>query len=302
MSFTDLNVGFIGLGVMGKSMARNLHKAGYTLNVFTRTKEKAQDLLDEGVRWCDSIKEVARQSDVVITILGFPHEVEEVYLAEAGLIESSFPGTVLIDMSTSSPELAGRLAAVGVEKDVAVLDAPVSGGDVGAKEARLTIMVGGEEESYQRVLPIFESMGQNVVLQGTAGMGQYTKMVNQIAIASNMIGVCEAISYAKKAGLDPNRVLQSIGNGAAGSWSLSHLAPRMINEDYAPGFYIKHFVKDMTIALESAKELGLETPGLSLAKEMYDVLMEQGRENDGTQALIALYEEVMSEENYYEEE
>ncbi|MDV2684614.1 NAD(P)-dependent oxidoreductase [Alkalihalophilus lindianensis] len=291
MSSTQVKIGFIGLGVMGKSMARNLMKAGFLVEVFTRTKSKAEDLLDEGCHWCESISEIANTSDVVITMLGFPSEVKDVYFDEQGLLRNCKKGTILIDMSTSSPTLAKEIAKAAKELDMTALDAPVSGGDIGAREARLTIMVGGEEKAYTEALSIFEAMGTNVVLQGEAGMGQYTKMVNQIAIASNMIGVSEAISYAKKAGLDPCRVLHSIENGAAGSWSLSNLAPRMIVQDYSPGFYIKHFVKDMTIALESAKELGLKTPGLELAKKMYEELIERGSEDEGTQALIKLYQE-----------
>jgi 3-hydroxyisobutyrate dehydrogenase len=291
MGSTQVKIGFIGLGVMGKSMARNLMKAGFSVEVFTRTKSKAEDLLDEGCDWCESISEVANTSDVVITMLGFPREVKDVYFDEQGLLRNCKKGTILIDMSTSSPTLAKEIAKTAKELGMMALDAPVSGGDIGAREARLTIMVGGEEKTYTEALSIFEAMGTNVVLQGEAGMGQYTKMVNQIAIASNMMGVSEAISYAKKAGLDPSRVLHSIENGAAGSWSLSNLAPRMIVRDYSPGFYIKHFVKDMTIALESAKELGLKTPGLELAKKMYEELIERGSEDEGTQALIKLYQE-----------
>jgi 3-hydroxyisobutyrate dehydrogenase len=291
MGSTQVKIGFIGLGVMGKSMARNLMKAGFSVEVFTRTKSKAEDLLDEGCDWCESISEVANTSDVVITMLGFPREVKDVYFDEQGLLRNCKKGTILIDMSTSSPTLAKEIAKAAKELGMMALDAPVSGGDIGAREARLTIMVGGEEKTYTEALSIFEAMGTNVVLQGEAGMGQYTKMVNQIAIASNMMGVSEAISYAKKAGLDPSRVLHSIENGAAGSWSLSNLAPRMIVRDYSPGFYIKHFVKDMTIALESAKELGLKTPGLELAKKMYEELIERGSEDEGTQALIKLYQE-----------
>ncbi|ERN51695.1 NAD(P)-dependent oxidoreductase [Alkalihalophilus marmarensis] len=283
------SIGFIGLGVMGKSMAKNLMKKGFSVNAYTRTKSKAEDLIEEGCTWCESSTEVAGKADVIITMLGFPSEVKEIYFGEEGLLNKARKGSILIDMSTSSPTLAKEIAEAADKHQMTSLDAPVSGGDIGAREARLTIMVGGNEEAYNKVLPVFQAMGTNVVLQGGPGMGQYTKMVNQIAIATNMIGVSEAISYADKAGLNPNLVLKSIGGGAAGSWSLSNLAPRMIAGDYEPGFYIKHFVKDMTIALESAEELGLDTPGLKLAKGMYEKLVTRGFEDAGTQALIKLY-------------
>ncbi|WEG16879.1 NAD(P)-dependent oxidoreductase [Alkalihalophilus pseudofirmus] len=283
------SIGFIGLGVMGKSMAKNLMKKGFSVNAYTRTKSKAEDLIEEGCTWCESATEAAKKADVIITMLGFPSEVKEIYFGEEGLLNNAREGSILIDMSTSSPTLAKEIAEAADKHQMTALDAPVSGGDIGAREARLTIMVGGNEEAYNKALPVFQAMGTNVVLQGGPGMGQYTKMVNQIAIATNMIGVSEAISYADKAGLNPNLVLKSIGGGAAGSWSLSNLAPRMIAGDYEPGFYIKHFVKDMTIALESAEELGLDTPGLKLAKGMYEELVTRGFEDAGTQALIKLY-------------
>ncbi|MED1601554.1 NAD(P)-dependent oxidoreductase [Alkalihalophilus marmarensis] len=283
------SIGFIGLGVMGKSMAKNLMKKGFSVNAYTRTKSKAEDLIEEGCTWCESAAEAAEKADVIITMLGFPSEVKEIYFGEEGLLNKAREGSILIDMSTSSPTLAKEIAESADKHQMTALDAPVSGGDIGAREARLTIMVGGNEEAYNKALPVFQAMGTNVVLQGGPGMGQYTKMVNQIAIATNMIGVSEAISYADKAGLNPNLVLKSIGGGAAGSWSLSNLAPRMIAGDYEPGFYIKHFVKDMTIALESAEELGLDTPGLKLAKGMYEELVTRGFEDAGTQALIKLY-------------
>ncbi|OLS38722.1 oxidoreductase [Alkalihalophilus pseudofirmus] len=283
------SIGFIGLGVMGKSMAKNLMKKGFSVNAYTRTKSKAEDLIEEGCTWCESATEAAEKADVIITMLGFPSEVKEIYFGEEGLLNNAREGSILIDMSTSSPTLAKEIAEAADKHQMTALDAPVSGGDIGAREALLTIMVGGNEEAYNKALPVFQAMGTNVVLQGGPGMGQYTKMVNQIAIATNMIGVSEAISYADKAGLDPNLVLKSIGGGAAGSWSLSNLAPRMIAGDYEPGFYIKHFVKDMTIALESAEELGLDTPGLKLAKGMYEKLVMRGFEDAGTQALIKLY-------------
>lgn len=283
-------IGFIGVGVMGKSMASHLMKAGYEVIVYNRTKEKATSLLEEGAKWKDTVKEVAQAADVVITIVGYPHDVEEVYLSDQGLLNNAKEGTYFVDMTTSKPSLAVKIYNEAKSRNMHALDAPVSGGDIGAREANLAIMVGGAEEDFQEVLPIFEVMGKNIILQGKAGSGQYTKMCNQIAIATTMLGVCEALAYAKKAGLSQEKVLQSIETGAAGSFSLSKLAPRIINGDYEPGFYVKHFIKDMTIALESAEEMGLSTPGLKLAKERYEELARMGEENSGTQALYKLYE------------
>jgi 3-hydroxyisobutyrate dehydrogenase len=282
-------IGFIGTGVMGSSMASNLKNAGYNVLIYTRTKEKAKSLIDQGCEWKDSVAQVVEAADVIITIVGYPKDVEEVYFGEAGIIENAKTNTYLIDMTTSKPTLAKRIFDLAKAKGLHALDAPVSGGDIGAREARLSIMVGGEEAAFNDVKPVFEKMGKNIILQGPAGSGQYTKMCNQIAIASGMIGVSEAIAYADKAGLDSTTVLKSIESGAAGSWSLSNLAPRMIQENYAPGFYVKHFIKDMGIAIESAEEIGVETPGLKLAKKLYDSLAENGGENYGTQALIKLF-------------
>lgn len=282
-------IGFIGTGVMGKSMAANLLKAGYRVLVYNRTKSKADELITKGAAWKDTVAEVAEQSDVVITIVGYPSDVEEVYLGENGIINHAEAGSYLIDMTTSKPLLAEKIYQEAKKKNLYALDAPVSGGDVGAKNGKLTIMVGGDKEAFEAVLPVLQVMGENIVLQGEAGAGQHTKMANQITIASNMIGVSEAIVYAEKAGLDPEKVLKSIGSGAAGSWSLSNLAPRMIAGDFAPGFYVKHMIKDMTIALEAAEEMGMMTPGLKLAKKLYDELASKGEENSGTQALYKLY-------------
>ena len=278
-------IGFIGTGVMGKSMAGHLMKAGHPVHVYTRTKEKANDLLDNGAHWADTPKDIAQNCDVIITMVGYPTDVEEVYLGTDGLIEHAKEGSYLIDMTTSSPQLAQKIEKAAAEKHLAALDAPVSGGDIGARDAKLSIMVGGDESAFKELLPIFSKMGTNVVYQGKAGSGQHTKMCNQIAIASGMIGVCEAILYAEKAGLNPETVLKSIESGAAGSWNLSNLGPRMLKGDFAPGFYVKHFIKDMTIALNSAEEMGLMTPGLSLAKKLYEELAEMGEEDRGTHAL-----------------
>lgn len=284
----NFTIGFVGTGVMGKSMARNLQIAGYPLHIYTRTKEKAQPLIEAGAIWKETIADLANSSDVIITIVGYPNDVEEVYLSENGILHHAKKGTYVIDMTTSKPSLAIDIYEQAKLKSIHALDAPVSGGDVGARNGTLAIMVGGEQHVFNKLLPIFEILGENIILQGEAGAGQHTKLANQIAIASNMIGVCEAIIYAEKAGLDPTEVLKSISTGAAGSWSLSNLAPRMIEDDYSPGFFVKHFIKDMIIAIESAEEMGLTTPGLSLSLELYQKLAQMGEENSGTQALIKL--------------
>jgi 3-hydroxyisobutyrate dehydrogenase len=282
-------IGFIGTGVMGRSMANNLLSAGYHVLIYSRTKEKANDLLEKGAVWKNSVSELARAANVIVTIIGYPKDVEDVYLGEEGIIQHANRGSYIIDMTTSTPSLASKIYEEATKKGIRSLDAPVSGGDVGAKEARLTIMVGGDESAYHDCLPLFKCMGQNIVYQGKAGAGQHTKMCNQIAIASNMVGVCEAIAYANKAGLDPENVLKSISAGAAGSWSLSNLAPRILNHDYEPGFFVKHFIKDMTIAIEEAELMGMEAPGLNLAKDLYDKLAAAGEEESGTQALYKLW-------------
>lgn len=283
-------IGFVGTGVMGKSMAKHLLNNGYPLHVYTRTKEKAEDLLKAGAVWEDSVESLTKASDVIITIIGTPLDVEEVYLGGKGIIKNAKSGTYIIDMTTSKPSLAVDIYKAAKEKDVYALDAPVSGGDVGAREAKLAIMVGGDKEAFEKMLPIFETMGENIILQGEAGAGQHTKMVNQISIAPAMIGICEALMYAKKAQLDPSTVLESISTGAAGSWSLSNYAPRMIKGDFAPGFAIKHFIKDMKIAQESAKEMNLPTPSLTMALEMYEELANQGEDESGIHALIKYFE------------
>lgn len=278
-------VGFIGLGVMGKSMAGHLLAAGYPLYVYNRTKAKAIDLIQQGAKWVDSPRSLTQKAQFIFTIVGFPKDVEDVYLSENGLIPSGKPGTYLIDMTTSSPTLAKRIYSAGKMKGIHVLDAPVSGGDIGAKQARLAIMVGGDKEAFDKVLPLFQLMGKNITYFGKAGAGQHVKMANQVAIATNMIGVCEALVYSKKAGLDVEKVVHTISTGAAASFSLSSYAPRILQNDYTPGFFIKHFIKDMQIALEEAEKMGLELPGLQLAKQLYDQLQESGEGESGTQAL-----------------
>jgi 3-hydroxyisobutyrate dehydrogenase len=284
-------IGFVGTGVMGRSMAGHLLAAGYVLRVHNRTREKAQALLDGGATWCDTPAEATVGAAAVITMVGYPADVEQVYLGDGGLVASASPGTTLIDMTTSSPVLAERIAAAAAAVGVRVLDAPVSGGDVGAREARLTIMVGGEADDFARAEPLLRVMGPNVVLQGGPGAGQHTKMSNQLAIAGCMLGVCEALAYAEAAGLEPRRVLDSIGAGSAASWSLANYAPRMLDGDFAPGFYVKHFIKDMRIARDSAVELGIDLPGLELALTLYERLAERGGAEQGTHALYLLYKE-----------
>jgi 3-hydroxyisobutyrate dehydrogenase len=270
-------------------MAGHLLRAGCKLHVYNRTKEKAQPLIDSGAQWHGDIASLARQCDVTITIVGFPTDVEQVYLSPGGLLAGSRPGSILIDMTTSSPDLANRICERAKLRDISTLDAPVSGGDKGAREATLSIMVGGDKDTFEKAMPLFQLMGKNIVYQGLAGCGQHTKLANQVAIAGNMLGVCEAMAYAKAAGLDPQKVLQSISSGAAGSWSLSNLAPRMLAGDFAPGFYVKHFLKDLRIAADVARKSSTTMPGLQLAESLYQKLVALGFENDGTQALYRLY-------------
>jgi 3-hydroxyisobutyrate dehydrogenase len=292
MMFTPENtvIGFIGTGVMGKSMASHLLSAGFPMIVYNRSKEKAEELLQKGAIWVSTPKEVAQQANVIFTIVGYPKDVEEVYLGKQGIITNGKSNTYVIDMTTSTPTLAVKIFEEAKSKGIHAVDAPISGGDIGAREAKLSIMVGGEKEVFLKLEPLFNILGTNVVYQGAAGAGQHTKMCNQITIASNMIGVCEAIIYAENAGLDPKNVLASITSGAAGSWSLSNLAPKMIEGNFEPGFYIKHFIKDMKIALEEAGAMGMETPGLSLAKRLYEQLAENGEENSGTHALYKYWQ------------
>ncbi len=281
-------IGFVGIGVMGRSMAGHLLAAGHPLTVFSRTKAKAAELLSRGARWAATPGEVAAASDAVISMVGFPADVEAIYLGAGGILEAAKPGTLVVDMTTSSPALAERIFEAALARGCASLDAPVSGGDIGAREARLSIMVGGERDAFDAASPLFALMGQAAYL-GAAGSGQHTKMANQIAIASGMVGVCESLAYAKRAGLDPQAVLASIERGAAGSWSLSKLGPRMLAGDFAPGFYVKHFIKDMRIALDSARSMGLDTPGLRLAESLYERLAREWGEELGTQALYKLF-------------
>lgn len=278
-------IGWIGTGVMGASMCGHLIDKGYAATVYTRTAQKAQPLIDKGAIWAESPLAVAQVSDIVFTIVGFPNDVREVILGREGALAGCEPGSILVDMTTSQPSLAVEIAQAAAAKNVGSVDAPVSGGDVGAKEARLSIMVGGETAAVEAVLPCLEVMGKTIVHQGGPGAGQHTKMVNQTLIATNMIGVCEALLYAHKAGLDLNTVLQSVGSGAAGSWSLSNLGPRIIDNNFDPGFFVEHFIKDMGIALDEAKRMGLSLPGLALGHQLYLAVQAQGHGRDGTHAL-----------------
>ena len=279
-------IGWIGTGVMGRSMCMHLLKAGYKTSVFNRSPSKLSDLLSLGAVACRSPREVAMQSDVVFSMVGYPSDVEEVILGPEGVLHGLAQGSVVVDMTTSRPGLAARIANESSARGVMALDAPVSGGDVGAREARLSIMVGGVEAAFDALMPIWGLMGATYVFHGPAGCGQHAKMVNQILIGSSMVGICEAILYAKQAGLDAERVLKSVSSGAAGSWSLSNLTPRILKGDFAPGFFVDHFVKDLAIAIEEAEKLGLYLPGLSNAKKAYDSLQAMGHGHSGTQSLI----------------
>lgn len=278
-------IGWIGTGVMGKSMCMHVLKHGHRVYVHNLTKSKADDLCRLGAVWSNDPGEVAAQSDIVFCMVGEPTDVERVILGKSGVLESIREGGVIVDMTTSAPSLARRIFEEARRKSVASLDAPVSGGDIGAREATLAIMVGGEEAAFRRVLPVFELMGKNVRLMGAAGMGQHTKMSNQIAIASTMVGVVEALLYAHRAGLELDRVIDVIGKGAASSWALNQLGLRIIRDDFAPGFFIRHFVKDMGIALAEAGRMRLSLPGLALANQFYTAAMAEGLETAGTQAL-----------------
>jgi 3-hydroxyisobutyrate dehydrogenase len=286
---TRLSIAFIGTGVMGRSMAGHLQQAGHALHVHNRTREKAAALLAAGATWHDSAGAAAAAADVVITMLGFPTDVAASYLGAGGIVEQARPGALLIDMTTSSPVLARKIAAAAAQRGLGALDAPVSGGDLGAREARLVIMVGGDAAAFARAKPLLELMGKNIALHGGPGAGQYCKMANQIAVAVGMVAWVEALVYAKRAGLDPAAVHASISGGAAGSWAMTNLAPRALGDNFAPGFYVKHIIKDMKIALESAAELQLDLPGLATAKGLYEQVATRGWDECGTQALYRLY-------------
>jgi len=282
-------IAFIGLGIMGGPMAGHLLAAGYTVHLHSRTRAKAAAQIEAGGIWHDDPSEAASLADIIITMVGLPSDVEELYLAPGGLLDRARPKAVLIDMTTSTPSLAVRIAAEAEARGLRALDAPVSGGPAGAQTARLSIMVGGNADAFDAVLPVLQRMGTNIVRQGGPGAGQHTKMSNQIVIAGNMLGAAEGLAYATAAGLDPERVLQSIGTGAAASFLLNALGPRMLKGDFAPGFMIQHFVKDMTIARDESMTRGLDLKGLKVALEQYLMLVEKHLESEGTQALIKVY-------------
>jgi 3-hydroxyisobutyrate dehydrogenase len=289
-------IGWIGTGVMGAPMAGHLLDAGHELDVFNRTREKAGTVLDRGGNWCDSPAQVAARTEVIFTMLGYPEDVRETVLGQGGLLEAMQPGSLLVDMTTSLPTLAAEVAAAAAQHGLAALDAPVSGGDVGARNATLVIMVGGEPEAFERALPLLSVLGATVTLHGPAGSGQHTKMMNQIAIASGMIGVCEALLYAHRSGLDVEQALETIKAGAAGSWSLSNYGPRLLSGDLAPGFKIDHFLKDLGIALSEARRMNLALPGTALAEQLYLAARSQGLGENGTQALAVALARLSSEE------
>lgn len=283
------SVAFIGTGVMGASIVKHLLNAKYDVTVFNRTKEKANALIELGAKWANSPKEAAENKDIIFTMVGFPADVEEVYCGENGIFQSAKSGSIVVDMTTSEPSLAKKLYNIAKEKGIYSIDAPVTGGDIGAKNGTLSIMVGGDKEIFEKIKPIFSTFGNNIVYQGEAGSGQHTKMCNQILITTNMIGVCESIYYGLKAGLDINKVFQTISAGAAGSWSFTNLGPRIIKGDLEPGFYIKHFLKDIKIVLDEAEKMNLHLPGVELSRKLYNTLMEKGYGEKGTQALIKYY-------------
>ncbi|MBW2030331.1 MAG: NAD(P)-dependent oxidoreductase [Deltaproteobacteria bacterium] len=280
-----MKIGWIGTGVMGRSMAGHLLDAGHELFVFNRTRERAEPLLGKGAKWCGTPLEIAKEAEVAFTMVGFPRDVEEVYFGEKGLLADSSPCRILVDMSTSKPSLAKTIDQRARELGKESLDAPVSGGDIGARQGTLAIMVGGKKEVYEEVLPLFQVMGKNISYMGEAGSGQHTKMCNQILVAGTMISVCEALLYAAKIGLDQQAVIDIVGKGAAGSWSINNLGPRIIRGDFDPGFMVEHFIKDMGIALEEAAAVGLSLPGLALVQQLYIAVKAQGHGRSGTQAL-----------------
>ncbi len=283
-------IGFVGTGIMGNPMCSHLLKSNYNLNIFNRSKEKAQNLLELGARWCLNPKEVALKSDLIITIVGFPKDVSQVYFGPDGIFEGIKPNSVILDMTTSKPQLAIEIYEKAKEKEAFSLDAPVSGGQKGAIEGKLTIMVGGDREIFNQILPIFEILGDNIAYMGKSGSGQHTKMSNQILIASTMVGVVESLLYGYKAGINLDDIINVIGKGAAASWSINNLGRQIARKNFDPGFYIKHFIKDMGIALQEAKNMNLSLPGLSLVYQFYMSAKAMGFENLGTQGLYKVFE------------
>ena len=285
ISAKNTSIGWIGTGLMGASMCRHLVDAGFRTTVYTRTQAKAVSLLEAGVQWANSPREVAQASDVIFSIVGFPHDVRQVHLGDMGTLSGIEAGKIIVDMTTSQPSLAKEIYESAAALGVSAVDAPVSGGDVGAQNGTLSIMIGGDQDVVDALQPIWERLGKTNVYQGKAGSGQHAKMTNQILIATSMIGVCEALLYAYQAGLDLELVMQSVSSGAAGSWSLSNLGPRIINNNFDPGFFVEHFIKDMGIAIAEANRMNLSLPGLALAHQLYIAVKAQGDGKLGTHAL-----------------
>lgn len=282
-------IGFIGTGVMGKAIVHNLLKNGFCVYIYNRTKSKTDELVKEGAIWQNSPQELVENNEIIFTMVGFPSDVEDVYFGKQGIFKANVKGKILVDLTTSTPTLAQKIEQLAKEKGGMALDAPVSGGDLGAKKATLTIMVGGKQQAYDKVLPIFKVIGKSFNLHGTAGQGQHTKMANQIMIAGTMTGMTETLAYANKANLDLYQVIKTLSGGSAENWSLSNYGPRILKEDYTPGFFVKHFIKDLKIALDEAEKMSLSLPSTKQAYELYEKLSQEGFANDGTQALIKLW-------------
>ena len=285
-------IGWIGTGVMGLSMCNHLLSKGYPVTVYNRTRRKAQPLLAAGAKWAETCRAVAEQSDVVFTMVGYPEDVRQVYFGDSGILAGGKAGTILVDMTTTSPSLAREIYQIATSKSFQAIDAPVSGGDVGARAGTLSIMVGGKEEVVKAIMPLLQIIGRQIVHQGVAGSGQHAKMCNQIVIASTMVGVCECLLYGHKAGLDLATMLRSITKGAAACWSLDNMAPRILKRDFDPGFFVEHFIKDMSIALDEAQRMNIALPGLALVHQLYLALRAQGHEKLGTQALMLALEQL----------
>ena len=285
-------IGWIGTGVMGAAMCGHLLQAGYAITVYSRTRAKAQSLLDRGATWAESPRAVAERSAVTITMVGFPRDVREVYFGAEGVLAGARPGSILIDMTTTEPALSREIAAAASAKRLQAIDAPVSGGDVGARNASLSIMTGGNRETVECLRPLFECLGKKIVYQGGPGSGQHTKLCNQIVIAGTMVGVCESLLYGFTAGLDLTQMLESIRGGAAACWTLDHLAPRILQRNFDPGFFVEHFVKDMGLALGEAERMHLTLPGLTLVRELYQRVQALGHNRSGTQALMLALEDL----------
>jgi len=281
-----MKIGWIGTGIMGSSMAGHLQGSGHELYVFNRTRQKADSILKRGGRWCESPADITGKAEIIFTMVGTPADVEEVYLGVQGILSVKGACRIAVDMTTSQPSLAKKIFTAAAESGISSLDAPVSGGDIGARNATLAIMVGGEKRTYDQVVPLFQLMGRNIAYMGEAGTGQHTKMCNQILVAGNMIGACESLLYASKIGLDKKAVIDIIGKGAAASWAINNYGPRIVQGDFNPGFMVNHFVKDMGIALREAASAGLALPGLALVHQLYVALQAQGQGACGTQALI----------------